>query len=117
MPRRIACWHERLYLHLGVGTYVRANAKWIKMVVVVCLLITGILIVGILFAQQKHRMSKSDQNALNYTNRSFITLAAEADLTEIQIDDRARKPYNLSTIRFHPTRSGPGAATPYSLGG
>lgn len=112
MPRRIGCGHERLYIQLGVGTFVRANAKWIKMFAVVCLLIAGILIVGILFVQQKHQIGKSDRNALNSANRSFNSLASQANLTEIQKATTLRgKPYNLSTVRFHPTRSGPVTAT------
>lgn len=73
------------------------NAKWITMFVVLALVIAGLL-----FAQQKYKASKADQkqqttkadqkqetskadeNTLSSADRSFITLAAEANLAEIE---------------------------------
>lgn len=76
------------------------NAKWITMFVVL-----GFLIVGLLFAQQKYKASRADQkyqaskageNTLNSADRSFIALAAEANLAEIEtaktVQERSKDP-------------------------
>lgn len=76
------------------------NAKWITMFVVLVLVIAGLL-----FAQQKYQASKADQkqqttkadeSTLNSADRSFITLAAEANLAEIEtaktVQERSKDP-------------------------
>jgi len=46
-------------------------------------LLSGLLLSGSLFAQQKHETSKTEQNMLSSTDRSFITSAEQGNLAEV----------------------------------